>query len=380
MSIQQEHYEKELYICAKCGYCVRECAVWKVNGYDTVTPRGKILLLKHFIEQKKELPPELIKNWYLCCTCGKCTEICPLEIDFPELVRTYRIQFAKNKKNIPKPFQKTTENIFSTGNPLGRSRDDRNDWRPDEINFKKDSNHLFYVGCMSSYWTMEVAELVARILNKIQYDFTVLENEPCCGYIEFWSGEINKAKELATNFAQIIKEAGITTIFTACPGCYSTLKYDYPKLNIKINAEVLHISDLFARLIDEGKLNFTTNLNCTITYHDPCHLGRFHGIFNTPRQIIKALPSVKFIEMDYNKENSNCCGGPLRTAFLDIAQKIGELRAKEANDTGADIVTTICPQCVISLRQSSHDFDYIVTDLIVLIAKALGIKEADDYL
>ncbi|MHA1650299.1 MAG: (Fe-S)-binding protein [Candidatus Helarchaeota archaeon] len=380
MVLQLKNYEKELFICAKCGYCRDSCAIWRVNGFDTVSPRGKILLLKYFIEQKKEFPPELIENWYLCCTCGKCAEICPLEIDFPELIRTYRIEFAKNKKNIPKAFLKTTKNILSFGNPLGQSRESRNDWRPDELFLKPDSKNLFFVGCMSSYWTMEIAELVTRILNKIDYDFTILEDESCCGYIEFWSGEIETAKELAENLANKIQAAGITTIFTACPGCYSTLKYDYPKLNINLAPKILHISELFAQLLNEGKLKFTTPLNSVITYHDPCHLGRFHGIFDAPRQIIRSLPNTKFVEMDFNREHSNCCGGPMRTAFLEYAQKIGRLRAQEANATGAEFVTTICPQCVISLRQSAQDYDFIVTDLVVLIAKALGIEEADDYL
>jgi len=380
LSIQMKNYEKELVICAKCGYCRDECSVWKINGFDTVSPRGKILLLKHFLEQKQEVPAELINNWYFCCTCGKCAEICPLEINFPELIRSFRIEFAKAKRNIPKPLLKTTKNILTTGNPLGRSQDERNDWRPENLILKEDSKHLFFIGCMSSYWTMESAELVSRILNKIGYDFTILDTESCCGYIEFWSGEIDKAKELAENLATKIEAAGITTIFTACPGCYSTLKYDYPKLGIELNAEILHISELFARLLDEGKLKFTTPLNTTITYHDPCHLGRFHHIFDAPRRLIESLPGTKFVEMDYNRENSNCCGGPLRTAFLEQAEKIGALRAKEANETGAEYVTTICPQCMISLRQSSSDFNYKVTDLMVLIAKALGIPEADDYL
>ncbi|NVM28094.1 MAG: (Fe-S)-binding protein [Candidatus Helarchaeota archaeon] len=382
MAIKLKNYEKELYICAKCGYCRDECTIWKVIGFETVSPRGKILLLKHFLEQKKEIPSELINNWYLCCTCGKCADICPLEIDFPELIRTYRIEFAKNMKNIPEPFLKVTENILSTGNPLGRDREDRSDWRPDDLVLNENSENLFYVGCMASYWTMDSAELICRILNKIQFDFNILDEEPCCGFIETWSGEIDKARELAENFARIIQDKGVKTIFTACPGCYSTLKHVYPKMNVNLNVEVLHISELFARLLDEGKLNFTISIDATITYHDPCHLGRFYGIFDAPRRIIRALPGIKFVEMDYNLKDANCCGGPMRTAYLDLAEKIGKLRAQEAADTKADHVTTICPQCLISLRQSAAllNCDYNVIDLIVLIAKALGIKEADDYL
>ncbi|MHA1279204.1 MAG: (Fe-S)-binding protein [Candidatus Helarchaeota archaeon] len=380
MSIRLKNYSIELQICAKCGFCRDSCAIWQIIGFDTVSPRGKILLLKHFLEQENEVPQELVNNWYLCCTCGKCVELCPLEIDFPELVRTIRIEFAKNPKRIPKAFVKTTEKIFASGNPLGHDRGDRTDWLPDDIILTKSSPNLFFVGCMSSYWTMEIAELIGRVLNKIGYDFKILDNESCCGYIEFWSGEIDKAKALAEQLAKRIEEAEVTTIFTACPGCYSTLKHDFPKLNIKLNAEVLHISELFVELLDDGKLNFTTSIDAILTYHDPCHLGRFHKIYDPPRQIIQKLPGITFVEMDYNRENANCCGGPMRTAYLGHAEKIGRLRAKEANDTGAKFVTTICPQCVISLRQSSSDYEYVVTDLVVLIAKALGINEADDYL
>ncbi|TFG04272.1 MAG: (Fe-S)-binding protein [Promethearchaeota archaeon] len=380
MSIQIKDFMTELYVCAKCGYCRDECAIYKVNGFDTVTPRGKILLLKHFLEQNIEPPLELIQNWYLCCTCGKCTTICPLDIDFPELIRTIRIEFGKNPTNIPDGFLKTTQQIFTTGNPLGRELDERNDWRPEELKLKEDAPNLFFVGCMASYWTMEVAELIGRILNKIEFDFTILEEESCCGYIEFWSGEIEKAKALAEKLAEKIKKAGINTIFTACPGCYSTLKDDFPKMGINLDAEILHISELFHRLVDEGKLKFTNSVHATVTYHDPCHLGRLHGIYEAPRELLKRIPGINFVEMEHNREDANCCGGPMRTAFIEDAAKIGKLRAQEANDTGATYVTSICPQCEISLRQSAKDFDYVVTDIIVLLAKALGIEEAKDYL
>ncbi|MHA1266251.1 MAG: (Fe-S)-binding protein [Candidatus Helarchaeota archaeon] len=380
MSIQLKDYEKEFQICAKCGYCRDECAIWKAIGYESVTPRGKILLFNYYKTQKEPIPPKLITNWYLCCTCGRCAEVCPLEINFPELIRTLRIQFAKNDKNIPKPFRKATANVLSTGNPLGRDHNERMDWLPDEITLTKGAPNLFFVGCMTSYWTLDTAELIARILNKIHLPFSLLEDETCCGYLEFWSGEIDKAKEIAQNLATTIQTTGVKTIFTACPGCYSTLKYDYPKLGVPLPAEILHISELFFRLIKTGSLKFTNPLNLTVTYHDPCHLGRFHGIYEEPRELLKAIPGVKLVEMDYNRQEANCCGGPLRTAFLEEAKKIGEMRAKEAANTGADYLTTICPQCVISLRQSAGDFNYTVVDLIVIIAKALGIDEADDFL
>lgn len=378
-----DNYKDQLYICAKCGYCRVECPIRKVVGFETVSPRAIFLLVKHYLDKKEPLPPALINIIYQCTTCGLCKEVCPTDLDIPEIIRSLRMDIVKQTGKPLKEFVKATESVLKEDNPLGKDRSERFDWVPKEIEIDKNSTNLFYAGCMYSFWEMFSAELTVRILNKINYSFKILEDEPCCGMLQCWSGEVETAKEIAKKNLEKFKAEGITTIITSCPGCYGTLKETYPKLlGDEFNIEVLHISILLAHLIDEGKIKFEIENNITVTYHDPCHLGRFYGIYEAPRKIIKALPGVKFIEMENIKEEANCCGGPLRTSFLDYAQEIGKNRAMEILETGAKYVTTICPQCVISLRQATslNNLNFEVVDLMVLVAYSLGIKEAEDYL
>ncbi len=383
MTLGIKNYKDQLYICAKCGYCRVDCPIRKIKGFETSSPRAIFLLVKHYLDKKEGLPSELVEIIYQCTTCGLCREVCPTELDIPEIIRSLRMDIVKEQGKPIKGFIKATDNVLSKGNPLGRDRDERCDWVPDDIIIDKNSPNLFYVGCMYSYWEMHSAELTVRILNKINYSFKIMEEEPCCGMLECWDGEIEVAEEIARKNFEKFKAAGISTIITSCPGCYSTLKEAYPKLIGKeFKIIVLHISELLAQLIEEKKINFERENNITLTYHDPCHLGRYHGIYEAPRKIINALPGVKFIEMENIKEESNCCGGPLRTAFLDYAQEIGKNRALEIVNSGAKYVTTICPQCSISLRQAAalNELDFKVIDLIVLVAYALNLEEAEDYL
>ncbi len=383
MTLRVKDYENQLYICSRCGYCRVECPIRKVKGFETNTPRAIFLLVKHFKEKNEPLPPELIELVYQCSTCGLCKEVCPTELDIPEIIRSIRLDIVKEQGKPIKGFAEATENVLAEGNPLKKSCDERVDWLPDDIKMDENSTNLFYVGCMCSYWETYSAELITRIFNKIKFDFKILEDESCCGMLECWSGEEEIAREIAMKNVERFKAEGIRTIITSCPGCYGTLKEIYPKLlETDFGIEVLHLSELLARLIDEGKITFERSNDITVTYHDPCHLGRFHGIYEAPRKIINALPGVKFIELENIKEESNCCGGPLRTAHLDLAQEVGKIRALEIADSGAKYVTTICPQCVISLRQAAslNELDFEVIDLIVLVAYALNIKEAEDFL
>ncbi|MHA1382875.1 MAG: (Fe-S)-binding protein [Candidatus Helarchaeota archaeon] len=383
MTLKLKNYEEQLYICSKCGYCRVDCPIRKIKGFETNSPRAIFLLVKHFKDKNETIPSDLIEIIYQCTTCGLCREVCPTNLDIPEIIRSMRIDIVEEHGKPVQGFVKATNNVLKTCNPLGHDREDRCDWVPDDIEIDKTSSNLFFVGCICSYWEMYSAELVARIFNKIGYKFNILEDEQCCGMLECWSGEENVAQKIAEKNIEKFKSEGITTIITSCPGCYSTLKDDYPKLlGRDLDIKILHVSELLAQLIDDKKVKFEKNQDITVTYHDPCHLGRFHKIFDAPRKIINALPGVKLIEMENIKEDSNCCGGTLRTAYLDYAQEIGKNRALEIIETGAKYVTTICPQCIISLRQaiSLNELDIEVIDLMVLVAHALGIEEAEDYL
>jgi len=372
--LQEKPYENELYVCARCGYCREVCPVKKLNGFDKVCPRGKILLLKHFMEKKMPITKDMIWNWYYCCTCGYCAETCPVNIDFPTVVKDVRVDLVKRGLNPLEPFKIASANILTEGNPFGKPKSERTEWIPQSVKLSKKSDTLYWAGCTSAYWTTETAGAVVSILHRINFDYNMLGgDEGCCGMIPVWGGGTDVSRQIAERNVRLIEDSGAKVLFTTCPGCYSTFKEDYPKLVGKLGFEVRHASELFSELIKSGRLKFTHKVASTVTYHDPCHIGRFHGIFEEPREIISAIPGVKFIEMDYNRRAANCCGGPMRTAFAEDSLTVAQWRVDEALSTKAEILTTFCPQCTINLRQgaATREATIEVLDLPELMLKAI---------
>jgi Fe-S oxidoreductase len=171
--------------------------------------------------------------------------------------------------------------------------------------------------------------------------------------LPFWDGNEPLARKLVQRNIKQFHRRGAKKIITTCPGCYITFKHDYLRIIGKLDFQVLHAVEYLSQLFQAGKLNFTREIGTTVTYHDSCHLGRSEGIYDQPRQLIKAVPGVKIVEMKRNRENANCCGGPLTTAFPDLAIQVGLERIQEALETGAEKLITSCPQCYIHLRKCS---------------------------
>jgi len=222
----------------------------------------------------------MVWNWYYCCTCGYCAEVCPVDIDFPALVKDMRIDFVNRGIAPLEAFKAASANILAENNPFSKPRLERMEWLPSEVKLPKKSDTLYWAGCLASYWTTETARAVVRILQHVKHDFTMLgEEEGCCGMLPAWGGETAILKQVAERNVRLIEDAGVKVLFTTCPGCYSTFRDDYPKLVGKLGFEVLHASEFFSRLIQEKRLKFTHAINATVTYHDPWHIVRCYKIF-----------------------------------------------------------------------------------------------------
>jgi len=264
---------------------------------------------------------------------------------------------VKEKIGPYQPFKNADENIVSVKNPIGKPIKERSFWRDLEGINKLDrqsAENLYFVGCMPSYWCTEIAGATFRVLEKSGEKFTILDgDEWCCGMLPFWDGNETLARRMVQRNIKQFYRRGVKKIITTCPGCYITFKHDYPKVFGNLDFKVLHAAEYFSQLFQAGKLNFTREMRTTVTYHDSCHLGRGEGIYDQPRELIKAVPGVKLVEMKKTRENANCCGGPLTTAFPNLAIQLGLERIQEALETGAEKLITSCPQCYIHLRKCS---------------------------
>ncbi|MCS7144959.1 MAG: (Fe-S)-binding protein [Archaeoglobaceae archaeon] len=334
--------------CIKCGLC-NICPVFRVERSESVSPRGKIILLSEIKRGSIKLDARIVKEIYKCSVCGVCSLVCPANLDLIKLWEEVREEFV-NKKIAPLPIHRKVRDItYREFNPYGGDQQKRAEWL--DLSIEK-SRTLYFAGCTASFKAQNIAKATAKTLKNLGIEFTVLgAKEFCCGSPFLRTGQIDVAKMLFTKNIKVWQSEGIKEIITSCPGCYKSIKEEYPKfakeVKIEFNIEVKHISSVFAKLMKkEGKLELIA------TYHDPCHLGRHMGVYEEPREVIRKA-GIKLVEMERNREFSLCCGagGGLRTQFKEIAMAIAEERIREALETGTNVIITSCPFCEYNLSR-----------------------------
>jgi len=197
----------------------------------------------------------------------------------------------------------------------------------------------------------------------------VLQDERCCGSPLLRTGYRDAAKKRAEELVSRIEASRAERVVTSCAGCFRTLKIDYPQIVGKLPFEVLHVSEVLKELISEKKLKIGS-FEKTVTWHDPCHLGRHTKVYEAPREVIATY--APFIEMEWNKENSRCCGagGGFRKSWRDLSITISQERIREAKEVGAEVLVTCCPFCTFNFKEAGGIEIY---DLPVFIAKVLKI-------
>jgi Fe-S oxidoreductase len=214
---------------------------------------------------------------------------------------------------------------------------------------------LYFTGCMASYRIDSIVKSTIELLKKAGVDFKMLgDKEWCCGSVLLRTGNKELAREVAEHNIKEFKNSGIDTIVTSCAGCYKTLKLDYPELVGPNGIEVLSSPELIGKLIEDGKIKFDKS-DLTVTFHDPCHMGRHSNLYDAPRDVLKSVEGLNLVEMPRNRENARCCGsgGGVQSAFKDLSHKIADTRINEAIGTGAEILTTPCPFCTYALAEAS---------------------------
>ena len=374
--------------CAQCGYCVDGCDQFYGRGWESQSPRGKWFFLKEYLAGRiGKMPQQQVDTFLACTTCEVCNVECPLDLPIESSWLKLRGQLVhqENRLTFP-PFEIMRASLRKEHNIWGAYRNDRPNWAAaglDTIPEKADI--CYFPGCTASYIEQDVAQSTACLLRKAGVDFTYLgDDEACCGIPMLVAGLWDTFEEIMRHNIEAMKKRGVKTVVTSCPACWLVWKQYYPewaaKLGIDYPFETRHYSEILAERIRSGDLVLDRPVDMRVTWHDSCHMGRAGGIYEPPREVLRAIPGLEFVEMEHNREHAHCCGSVLSlVADPPVAQRIGDIRLREADAVGAEAVISTCPCCQVQLRVTAQKTgrDLPIIDLGALTCQAAGIPHPD---
>jgi Fe-S oxidoreductase len=375
----------DLYACAVCGQCHVNCPA-QLTG-KSLSPREFVHNLKeHLLEAGPELlatkteastesqaepqaetqtnPPTKTmigdavteEEIWACTTCGACQEVCPVNIEHIRKIIDLRRNLVMTQSKMPESAQLMLRNMQQRGHPWAgiQSMRLRGDWTNDQelkiLAEGDNANTLFWVGCTGALVERNVNATLSmtRVLKAAGVDFAILgDAETCCGDPARRAGYEFQFQMMAEQNIEIFKSYDIKEIITTCPHCYNTLKHEYPRYGGDF--KVVHYTQLIGDLIRQGKLKLTNELNSTLTYHDPCYLGRYNSVYMEPRRILQAIPKARLEEMERSRDTGFCCGGGGGLMWIEEqpgTTKINQMRLEDVLKTRAETVVTACPYCL----------------------------------
>ncbi len=365
--------------CIKCSTCKysyknfeKSCPSGEKFLFESYWPSGRIRIIRGVLNGELDWTDELIDPIFACTTCGACMDSCQAPhadyiVEMIEALRELAVQHIGPAKNQQFLVSRCEESC----NPYGEPNSDNQDLKK-KYDLPDKAEWVYFIGCTSNYRQQSLRDATLRFLKKAKIDFTLVD-EHCCTSPMIRTGQLSIVKDYMNyNIAQI-KNAGAKKVITSCAGCYKTLINDFERFGEEMGLEIYHSLELVKQLLDKKKLKFKSGYNKTVTYHDPCHLGRHMGIYELPREIYKQIPDLKLVEMKRNRNFSWCCGagGGVKIGYPDWAIEISKERLEEAKETGATVITSTCPFCKTNLTDanSAYNFDFEVLDLMEILDK-----------
>ncbi len=384
MNLEDIIKETKTYYCLECGKCTSLCPVARHNS--NFSPR--LMLERALMGFGNELIHD--RELFSCLTCYACSDLCPADVDYPVFTQKVRNLAAVEGEHGDCAHSGT---LFSLMRLMSRPdiRQRRLEWL-DGCRTSEKSEVLYFVGCAPYFQPIfedievnpvNIARNSIKILNALGIEPMVLPDERCCGHDLLWTGDVEAFKKLAQFNAQMIKESGAKKIVFSCPEGYRTFKLDYPRY-VELDCELMHITELLAQGLKSNELGLK-KIAKQVTYQDPCRLGRHLGIYEPPREIIKAIPGIKLVEMEHQGEGSICCGTSAWTNCGSYSKEIRVERLLEAKATGAEVLVTACPKCQIHFKcamvdkgaEKGSNVRMEVMDIVTLVANALGGKSRE---
>jgi Fe-S oxidoreductase len=348
----------EIESCVDCMSCLEVCDTYKVTNDQMKSPNGRLkIALKVFEDQ--EITEEERISLYTCTLCSLCDSTCQQEINISDIIHSSKVRLVEANKAPLEIHNKIINEIIEKDNSVGGNPDERLNWLPeeylkDEVFEKKDSDTLLYFGCMSSFRVKESALYPYKILKHADYDFKILENEPCCGEYVYSAGNLGISKKMFEENIKLFRKIGVKNLIVTCAGCLYAFDKVYKKFFQDFDLKIRHIIDVIHELEKEGKITLKT-LNKAITYHDPCRVGRKYEnspLYSEPREILQKC-GLKINELTQNPEDCPCCGAGsgIRGVDSSICIKIGkdlfgQIKTKE--------IISSCPLCVFNFRYVNY--------------------------
>ncbi len=377
--------------CTECGRCQSQCPAWNtgkplspklliMNLRDNMFASADRLLSGNTEGEVATLVPTTIDPDVLwsCTTCGACVEQCPVDIEHIDAIIDMRRFEVLMESRFPTEAGLLLRNMENQGDPWGLGSSKRTDWLA-ALDFEvpvfegaipDDVEYLYWVGCAGSLDERARKQIVStsRMLHRAGVNFGILgPRESCTGDPARRMGNEYLFQEMAKANIATLDEVGAKKIVASCPHCFNTMKNEYPALGG--NYELIHHSELLSHLVATGRLTPGLGFSGTVTYHDPCYLGRHNRIFEQPRDVLDSVPGLTKIEMARHKERGFCCGAGGARMWMEetIGKRVNMDRTEEALGTGADTISTACPFCMIMLddavKASGRGDDVSVVDI-----------------
>ncbi len=384
--------EMLMYTCPKCKTCTATmhpgepevldvCPAFARYKYFTYSGGGKCYTAQGILEGALEPDADMAEVIYHCTLCKACAVQCAAQSAEPsEIARSVRQELVAAGFGPPEAAQGLVKSVQQNDNPYGAPRRMRSRWarKLDLKNAMREKvDTLYFVGCTADIIPERnhFATNTVKLLEAAGESFgTMGEEEFCCGATVFNLGCAEAFQEIARRNIEMLNRLEVERVITSCAGCYSILKHAYPEI-AKVEYKVQSFPEYLEELIGQGRLKLTRPLDLKVTYHDPCHLGRYAEVYDAPRSVLQAIPGLELTEMKRNREKSWCCGAGagVKTSYPDFAQWIGEQRVQEALDTGAEVLASACPFCEGNLSDvvSLSGADIVVKDLTDLVLEAL---------
>lgn len=420
-------YEKDMTRCARCSLCKwpplaqvksirysQVCPAISRYNFHSYSGGGKMIIGLSKLKGRVEYSEEMLNVIYRCSLCGACDISCKYSRDLEplEILHTLRATCVRDGVAPLPAHRPILDSMRNYDNVWMQPRKKKGSWAK-KLTVKnareRRCDTLYFVGCTYALKPelSDVARATVQVLESAGVDLGILaEDELCCGSPAYTIGDEELFIENARRNIEMLNGLGVRRVVASCAGCYAVLKTKYP-LVAPTNFEVVNVTELLAELADEGKLRFTRPLDRTITYHDPCHLGRqsethkewngverkvlnhlviqdppkefnrgTYGVYEAPRRVLEAIPGIKLAEMERIREFSFCCGsgGGAKSAFPEFALATARERVDEAESTGAEMLVTACPWCESNLSDGIGDAGSRLeaVSLIELVLQAMG--------